>query len=295
MRSFASRLFYFTAGFVLLNLVLYFLIFSPIIYEPYQADIDEIKGFDVFLMADSHGHYVDKDHLKDIDVYNLSYSSDSYIDILSKLNNLYSRSIKIDTLLLTVDAHTLSPMRETANNMYRSYFYTNELVYERFYSDKSHWRYIIERYMPLCNSNNSKLFLLYMLSLLNNTDSNVVTWENEQNQEALTSIRIKKQFPNMNKSEKLLESLEAIVKLTKENNTILKGIKFPISKMYFTHKANRTFGAQEYFETIGIKVFDFETLFLDDDSKFFNMDHLNQKGSKIFVQELEKEIIKLKS
>jgi hypothetical protein len=266
-----------------IDIVLYFLV-DKIYWKIYSKGVK--LNYNSFLLSDSHGEPLDNLTEK-FGIYNFSAGSDSYFDMYRKTKYLIANTA-VDTIIITVDDHTLSIYREKMNNLDRSFCYANlddynnsyELIKEKyikhfivFFNPKS--RSIIGEYIK------SKLF-----SIIKTRKENVNTnWQSlssaEKKERAIN--RANSQFRDSSISKSLSESIKNIIEICKENEIVLIGIKYPLSQNYIDIIHNRSFKADSIFLDYNLKVYDFTNIYAGNDEYFADQDHLNSIGSQNFV------------
>ncbi|TXK71925.1 hypothetical protein [Mesonia sp. HuA40] len=249
-------------------------------------------------MSDSHGNALE-DYPEEFNIYNFSAPSDSYFDMERKLNFLIEKNA-IDTLILTVDNHTLSPYRESLNNLDRSKFYLTRSGYDTtldYYVDKLYGFLIIsepkiglliQEYMA------QELKTIFNKPKFSQNNLNK-TWKDIGVKERAYRInrRFESQFGFKNSSQKLQRSLERMIGLCKANNIVLIGIKFPLTASYYRLIKNKDMGAAKILETSGFKVMDFSKTYFAKETLFENEDHLNSQGGDVFTRLLHSNLRQL--
>ena len=277
--------------FLILILLLFNLIMIDFGKKLYFRDYDDYSlDFDTYLMADSHGNPLRKKTEK-FNVYNFSASSESYFDMKRKLNFLVQKN-SIDTLVISVDNHTLSPYREKLNNLDRSRIYA---TYNDYDSKLNYYRELIKNKIVFFQPKIGILIREYWFQKFKSIFFTQKTkkakgaydsWSNLKISRKIkeAKIRARKQFKYELHSLSLKKTLDEIIKICQNHNITLIGIKFPITKTYYDMTSTDNMGADIIFKEKGIKVFNFSRLFLNDDSMFADQDHLNGKGGRVFTK-----------
>jgi hypothetical protein len=247
--------------------------------------------FKSYLLADSHGAPLEQ-LTEPYGMYNFSEKSESYADMYRKIRFLIRKS-RIDTIFLTADNHTLSPYRETANNLDASEYYLDAADYSSYYEYLKS-RYLIPYVMyfqPKALSAVRIYVTAHLKSFLKGGAHKEKTersseWValSEAERKERSAERAREQFPPGKPSESLSKTLQDIIKLCKDNHIVLIGIKFPMASSYLTLCGKRTFGADSIMRAAGVPILDFEMLFRDKNEFFENQDHLNEKGATQFVK-----------
>lgn len=247
--------------------------------------------FRSYLLADSHGEPLGE-LTEPYGVYNFSAKSESYADMYRKIRFLIRKS-SIDTVFLTADDHTLSPYRETANNLDASEYYQDPADYSSYYEFLKN-RYLIPYVMyfqPKALSAVRIYVTAHLKSLLTGGRSKEKaepssSWAamSEAERKERSAERAREQFPPGKSSEVLRKTLLDIINICRENQIVLIGIKFPVASSYYEQCGERSFGADAILRAADIPVLDFEMLFRNNNDYFENQDHLNGKGAAQFVK-----------
>ena len=301
MKIFLRSVAFFGIGLIALNLLIYFLLSRPILYDKYIVSADSMDEYRNFLLADSHGAAVGKKYLAKYGIYNFSFGSDNYCDMYNKLTFVIQQNIPIDTVLITADDHTLSPYREAINNLNRSIQYANAESYSHyshrntllFYSEK----YVMP-YLPLFNTSNSRLFSYYLLSTIlpkSEMEGDTSRKKSSTAPKAITAEvreRVAYQFPGGDSSKLLSSCLKGIIDLCQENGIVFIGIKFPLSDGYAKLLGQRSYHGDQILIQSGAAIIDLKMVFTQDDSLFKDPDHITDEGAKIFSSLLYQELKK---
>lgn len=282
MRKFIRHILIFLAILLVINGI-FKIILNDIYFDDYQKVNLKNK---IYLLADSHGNALG--NFKKEEIYNFSAPSDSYYDMKNKLDYLISHS-NIETLLLTVDNHTLSPYRDESNNLDRSAHFTSSSDYSNYLEFiKSKYFYQIFVFL---DPQYGALLKTYCISFFKkDRSSNSISWSSitEVSREEASLERFKKQFSFKKSSSNLREELLEIINFCRENDIQLIGIKFPVSKNYIELKNSKNYGSDNIFREKNIPIIEIEDFKYKDNTLFKDQDHLNAKGAKIFKAELWK-------
>ena len=259
----------------ILPLLLINIWFFSIVYSLYLKKYEDVDlNYKTYLLADSRGTpLLKKDSLKNF--YNFSAPSDSYEDMERKLIFLIGNST-IERLIITVDDHTLSKYRETKNNKDRSIYFIKNKSFNGFYGLFKE-KYL-NRFFPLLSPKGRDIVISYFTKDKKRKIYKEWTTISKVNRAERCKIRIAYQFPNEEKSEILNNSLHEIIKLCKDNNIMLYGIKLPLAKEYIKAQGYKSYGAHKYFEKNNIEILNFKKEYLQKEKFFFNEDHLNKVG-----------------
>lgn len=287
MKKFIRNIGIFVCLLVLVN-VLLFDLGSDLYYKNYDSYSSD---FDNYLFSDSYGTPLGKNP-EDYNVYNFAVGGDSYIDINRKINFLIEKT-KIDTLYLSAEEHMLSPYREQYNNTDRSLYYStiNDFTsqYEYYKSEVSQK---IIYFQPKMGAVIRKYFVFNLEKLFGAENvvethqmSSYSNWDKVPSDLKKTRInkRIATQYDYNNRSNVLEEGLLGIIKTCKTNNIVLIGVKFPITKEYYNITKDKGFGVETIFKENNIRILNFKTIFVDKGHLFYNEDHLNSEGGKLFT------------
>ena len=221
--------------FILIIINLFFLYVKNIYLDKYivggsrqekMIDLGKIKN-KIFL-ADSYGNALND--LSEFGVSNFSSPSDCYIDMENKLMFIL-KNTKIDTLFISINDHTLSKYRESANNI----SITNTL--------NNNKEKMILNIFPIANSHVTNLFKSFIWSIFaklfsKNDEKNIIDnskkWHDLDKSKKIKRAknRIDYQFQSKIRSEILYNSLSRIIQLCKKNNVYIIGIKIPTSYDY---------------------------------------------------------------
>ena len=280
MRRFVTRIIFLLIGVIAIN-TLFFLHRQESV-GAYTKELNKQFKFKTFLFADSHGNCLQRD-AESFKLHSLAYSSDSYKDILIKLEYLIDRNVDIDTLILTVDPHTLSKYREVANN----YQYSSLL------------ESLIAMYLPILNAQYTttlpRLAEMKTKSLLKTkeTKKNPLTWADLSISERMTSMngRFKRQFPRKGNSVELKKDLMKILDICKKLEIVVYGIRFPLVQEYSVMVDQEDYGALKIFEFQHIPVLNYQNESFPD-TYFLDQDHLSLDGGFELLKMIKRDLPK---
>lgn len=289
MKKFSIKVGLFFAILFIVNLLL-FNLGNDLYYKNYDK---HAINFNTYMFSDSHGSPLGE-HPQKYKVYNFSVGGDSYIDIKRKINFLIEKAT-IDTIYLSADEHMLSPYREKLNNFDKSSYYTTISDFStQFEYYKSEVSQKIIFFQPKTGAVLKKYFVsklenLFMSKQVKelNTDLN---WNELPLKTKATRIekRVEIQF-NFQENSMLLEAtLLEIINICETNNIVIIGVKFPLTKEYYTITKDKIFGVDSIFKSNNLKVLDFQSIYIENSNLFYNEDHLTSKGGKIFTDILFK-------
>jgi hypothetical protein len=287
MKRFLINVMIFLGGYMLLNCATFIWITRPHVLKSYSVSMNA-PNCRIALVADSRGKALGTDIPLREGILNVSAASDSYYDMYLKVREL-SQLGAIDTILLSVDDHTLSPYRELNNNLSLSIFlyarpsdYSPSLAmtYPKFL-----FNLYLRYYFPLLDTNNSQVFLRMVKSRFTKGKPVQKSWEqltqNERRKACI--IRSRNQFPSAVPSYTLEQSLKEIVTFCKQKKITLIGIKFPLTSEYLAILGTRSFHADSILVKEHIPILDFGDCFISKGDFFSNTDHLNSKGGAAFA------------
>ena len=296
MKRFFLNLLFFFLVFLAVNVMAFFVLARPTIMKDYVLPGKQLKKYHRFLMADSHGKAIRQCDLDAAGICNFSYDSDSYYDMLVKVNYLIN-NFQVDTIFLTVDDHTLSKYREKWTNRRRSIYYSTPGVYTRFYKISRvefFFKKYFEYYTPLFSTGNAKVFRAYIESKISGKE--LPNYENFDISKEAASLpgrskeRVEMQYPSDQPSGFLQGCLAELVKLCRENSVEIVGIKFPLTDAFISELGGRSFHADRFLKEKGYPVIDLKNSLSNHTSYFRDQDHLNYTGSKHFVDLLKEQL-----
>ena len=271
---------------LVLNCALYFLT-EKIYWKGYSKILDE--NHPSYLLADSHGLPL-KQFSEKYGLYNFSAASDSYEDMFRKSRHLIQNS-NVQTIYLSVDDHTLAKYREELNNLDRSIVYSLPRDYDSYY-DMFKQKYI-RNYCVLFDPKSRSAISKYLVSLISRklgvkSKSSRAIWAKltEEERQKIADARKSRLKWNSIKSKKLTASLLKIVTLCRQNKVELIGIKFPLTKNYIRAIGNDGYKADSIFQSHGLTVLDFSSIYIEHNEYFENQDHLNELGGELFSKVL---------
>ena len=286
--------------FVLLSVVnfIFFSIVRKLYYADYCSNFD--TSFGTYLLSDSHGLPLG-DFLEPAGIYNFSAGSDSYFDMRRKLDYLIAHT-EVDTILITMDGHTISPFRETKNNLDRSVCFTGPAGFENPLT----WvkeRYV-KYYFVLLNPQISGLLSEYLKSRLFSgfglwdkpAKGSPEIWESLplQRRKRLAAGKAEKRFYQKEPSAALTEALEEILEICAINDIEVIGIRYPIHRDYYEALGDMSFRPDAVLLTAGLPVLDFSEVYLENGKMFADEDHLTFAAGSIFADRII-DTIKVKS
>lgn len=281
--KFLRQISLFTLLLTLFNVALFFLISGFYIKDYDEVDLD----YSQYILADSHGIPLG-DHTEGHQVHNFSNHSDSYLDMERKLKFLI-RNTEVKRIYLSVDDHTLSPTREKQNNLDRSSYYADEDDFSSF--DAFLRNKYLNYYCVFLNDRYSLIIKNFMEEELFDFSKwggsrSKSAWEKLSEKEKLhiSQERINHYFDYQAPSQNMAHALERIILLCREKDIELIGIKFPLTRTYVDLMDEESYKADSIFRSYHLPIVDFDSLFLEQDSLFRDMDHLDNGGGMKFVE-----------
>lgn len=280
MKKFTIRLFLLLSLLFLINVFLF--VIRQEGFKKYTDNIFSDFKFKTFLFADSHGNCLNRD-IKTFKIHNLSYGSDSYKDIRRKIEFLVGKGVAMDTIILTIDPHTLGTYRDKANNYQYSSFFENKA----------------SLYLPIIEAQYTtslpKLIELKVSSFIRNREEiplepEVFAGLDKKEQRKSMIRRLSSQFHHDYASEDLRGELLRIMRLCEHNNIILYGLRFPLVSDYNDLIKDKDYGAYKLFVQNGIPVLFYQDS-ISDYSLFRDQDHLNDDGGMILLTKIKRDLL----
>lgn len=288
MKKFFKKLAIFALPLVVLNIVFFIYIEKTYVNKYKRPDL----SYDKFLIADSHGEYMGPS-LEKYGIFNFSYSSDSYFDMKRKVKYLLAENKNLKAIYITADDHTLSQYRERSDNRARSLVFTGQEDFD------SNYDYFIQkylsRYIVFFNPNHAEyLFAMAKAEIYKIVKKDEVKMARMKNWALLSEDkriansvkRMHTQFDAPAASKTLNNDLIDIVKMCRERNVEVIGIKYPLSGDFLDVVDDKSYGAANLLDSLGVKVHDYKHVFKDRDDYFSDQDHVNGNGAKAFAQKL---------
>lgn len=279
-------------GILLLLVVGLNFIFFAILKGEYLDEYEKFKpGFHSYIFADSHGLPLE-DFLEEKRIYNFSAGSESYSEIFTKIKYA-NRMTGVDTILLSVDDHMLSPLREAMNNSDRVVYFASLPDFDNIYG------FIkvkgIQYWIPLLNPKAanflSKFFRRKTLSLFQK-ERKSKDWQYLSKSRRIELAESRKNYfysydsASNSLGLKLIEILDYCVQ---EGITVI-GIKYPIADEFIQAVNNRSYNADSILINRNLPVYDFSKIYRSEIEKFSNQDHLTAAAGKEFSKLILKEI-----
>lgn len=297
MKKFFYNILLFGLAFLMVNVLAYFALAKQTIMKDYILPHKTLSKYHSFMVADSHGKAIRQSDLTSTGICNFSYDSDSYFDMLVKVDYLV-KNYQIDTLYLTVDDHTLSQYREWWTNRRRSIYYANYPQYKEFYhSSLSEFLFkkYVEFYTPLFSTGNAKVFRRYLEAKLTgkelpNYDNFDISVEKPEQRRKRSRDRIKIQYPSDKTSDFLRKCLTEIVTVCQQNDIEIIGIKYPLTREFIQELGDKSFHADLFLKEKGYRVIDMKASLADHTSYFRDQDHLNYTGSEQFITLIKEDL-----
>lgn len=274
MRKFLKHIFLFTLILIAVNAILYFT-GRELYFGSYEVLSLERRSY---FLSDSRGQALN-DLTEKYGVHNFSHGSDSYEDMLRKLRYLV-RSTHVDTVYISVDGHSLTSYRERKNNLDRSVIYcTAEDLGGRLEYFKQRY---VKRYLPIFRPEIAEVIKIYKPA----SGKKPKMWADRSTDDRIKRAekRVRTNFPEGVESEKLKEALIEIMRITRQNNIELIGIKLPLTREYNSFAEEIDGTADDMLIENGFKVTDFSKIFENEPEYFADQDHLNSTGAQAVLQ-----------
>lgn len=290
MRKVVLKIFGFTAFLILINWGI-----KEITWNKYNRVYENVNlDANVFLLGDSHIDAIGE--FNNSDISNLGFPNDSYFEIFTKLKYIQNNGHP-KIIILSADEHMI--------NSCRDYRYNDERVtYYKTINDYSNINDFIEN-----------RYIRYYISFFNPRHKQLLSWYFKHGDYSFFNLRkyiddgslndfpedsikykIQKRFLDYfnKKSNSLPAELLKILNYCKENNIIVIGLKPPLYRDYNKKiKENWNSSIDSIFGKQGISILNYQDFNSADKSLFSDCDHLNPKGSKIFRDIMNEEILKI--
>jgi hypothetical protein len=292
MKNFSTQAIYFSSIFIVLNLVVYFILVKPALFEKYIYNENHINNYNLVLVSDSHGAYI-QNTPNEYGIFNLSSTGDNYHDMYLKIKYFSKFLSNKDTILLSIDNHQLSSYRNGPGNVKKNVIYTDDIteIDSSYVNLKDYYLKQQFKYLPFLNveiNRDISKYVYFSLDVdkmdrfpqsINDLDS--LTIQNN------CKTRFKAQFENQTKSYEQVKYLKKIIELCKINSITLVGIKFPITDTYWELIKNNGFGIDDLLIEYNIDIIDLHDLFFSENRYFKDQDHLNTLGGTLFSKEIK--------
>ncbi len=290
MGKFITHSIFFVLGYLVLNGLFYMFVTTPAVYTNYVFNEDNMDQYHSFLVSDSHGACM-KSIPNEYGIYNFSYRGDNYLDMYLKVQYLATQLSTEDTIFLNVDSHLFSNYRDKSSNAKKNIIYANYQVNNLLESEEvkqklNNKKYF--KYLPLLDIDYGVFYYDYLLPEKAAAYHRSFADYNEKTQRTKCQRRYETQYQNKTKSEKQEQYLEKIIEICEEKNIKLIGIQYPLAKMYWNMIENNNYNTTSLLKQYGIEVYDFHDLFFEQTDCFYDQDHLNLKGSKLFCEQISK-------
>ena len=287
MKKFSIKILVITLIVLAINFVFYKSLTIDLVFQKYIYNSKSIENYNVFLLSDSHGEAL-KNLPSEIGIFNFSYTGDNYQDMYYKMCYLGETLNNKETILITVNNHTLSGYRDVSSNTARNYIYTtgDELLY------KNEKHPIIPskllRKLPLFNAAYGNFYFNYLKNRKKKNLFDALNFNDLTDLEKKKAVdnRYLQQFNGQNKSEKNLFYLKRILELCHEKQINVYGVKYPVTAIYNETIKGSNMGAEKELKSRNISVINLQELNLTDDL-FKDQDHLNEIGAKKMLKELK--------
>jgi hypothetical protein len=289
LRKFIKKTILFLLLIGIINSTIYFFLTKEVVFNKYIYNEKSIENYNTFMLSDSHGEAL-KNLTNQFDIFNFSYVGDNYQDMYYKLLYLSSHIDSNDVILITINHHTLSKYRDVSNNTIRNLLYVNNIdnVFDDDLNTEFHKSKLFKM-VPLLVVNYGSFHFDYIKNHFKDGFFDDLSFANVPaiKQRKQIESRFNQQFGNDDNSEKGLFFLNKIIKICKKNKFQLKGIKYPVSNLYFNKIKDFDMNAERVLTLNNIETIDFQKDFFFSDDMFKDQDHLNEKGAKLFLKKLK--------
>ena len=287
MKTFLKNIAIFTIGFLIINVLIYHFLFKPAIFDKYLFNDNTIESYNIFLVSDSHGEFLGNTPSKN-KIYNFSNTSENYLDMYLKVQYLTSVLGKNDTILLAVDNHNLSSYRNGFGRINENIIYADDFseIEPSAIQTDFHFKKFT-KYIPLLQPEYNKSVIQYATRSDSKTTKiqRYSSLRPEEKEKALRK-RFLEQFENKTVSHQQKEYLQKIVTLCKNKNITLVGLRFPITKDYYSMIKENDFGINDFWKSQDLPIIDMHNMFFANDDYFADPDHLNKIGAEVFCKEI---------
>jgi hypothetical protein len=272
----------------IVNSTIYFYLTKEVVFNKYIYNENSIENYNTFMLSDSHGDAL-KNLTNQFDIFNFSYVGDNYQDMYYKLLYLSSHIDSNDVILITVNHHTLAKYRDVSNNTVRNLAYLNSIddVLDDDLDIEFHKSKLFNK-TPLLMAAYGSFYFDYIKNCLKGDFIDDMSFANIpaiiQKKQILN--RFEQQFGNEDPSEKGLFFLNKIIEICKKYKFQLKGIKYPVSNLYFNKIKDFDMNAESVLLLNNIETIDFQKDLFFSDDMFKDQDHLNKKGAKVLLEKL---------
>lgn len=277
MKRFLLNIAHFSCYLILLNFLCWWVV-KEIYFDPY---VNFDPSYDTYLLADSHGDMLG-DKTEANGIFNFSAPSDSYEDMLRKVNYLIANS-EVKKIILTVDDHTLTNYRETNNNLDRSVIYASHEDFASPY-DQFTQQYI-QYYVPLLNGKSRDALWMFMKRKLMGVGSVQKSWAEKSPDERAkrANDRYDLHYAGSEQSERMKQALLEIISVCKQHNIELLGLKFPLSFEMLELMEGKGYEAYNLLYENQVDLLDLTTAFIGTDDYFRDQDHVNEAGAEALI------------
>jgi hypothetical protein len=238
--------------------------------------------------------------------FNFSTANESYIQTYYKLKKLIEEDYKPKAILLPIDQTSFS--EKYASRFKYNYYWVSYIDFFEVAERKKDWqtafKYVQGKYFPYAGE--YKLVNNYLTKGNKDIAENMINgfkprhkdFANDSNLFLTGQLKARlylKEGTYWN--EVVVSYFKDLLSIAKENNIEVVVLKMPMTKGYLD-------GAKEFVknddfynrlsellsEYKNVTLLDYEKVFINDNSCFWNPDHLNYKGSQLFTKQLKKDL-----
>jgi|TARA_B110001450_G_scaffold254657_1_gene280458 hypothetical protein len=289
LRKFIKKTILFLLLLVIINLTFHCFLTKEVVFNKYIYNGQNLEKYNVFILSDSHGEAL-KNLTNQFNIFNFSYVGDNYQDMYYKLLYLSSHIDSNDVILITVNHHTLSKYRDVSNNTIRNLMYVNNIenVFDDDLNTEFHKSKLFKK-VPLLVGNYGSFYFDYIKNHLKDGFFDDLSFANVPaiKQKKQIESRFNQQFGNDDNSEKGLFFLNKIIEISKKYKFQLKGIKYPVSNLYYNKIKDFDMNAEMVLTLNNIETIDFQKKYFFSDDMFKDQDHLNKKGAQVLLEKLK--------
>lgn len=265
----------------------------------------KMKDTEVLILGDSHPEAaIMPERMESAKVYNFASSGESYIQTYYKLRKIIDKMPQLRIVVLPFDPHSFSPKRETRFTNYRywsqyiDFFGSADLYRKRELQEE----WLIREVVPYFNG--KEKIIQSIKSHLENGLTPIedgyrphtadFSYLDKKERKARAENMIKYQIGNSKPVSGILwRYFNMTIQLAKNKGIEVIIVSYPLTDEYLQSVNERpNIKITNYPDPPGSLVyFDYSGFFKGKTNLFHDPNHLNNKGAKIFTQELEKKII----
>ena len=190
--------------------------------------------------------------------------------------------------------HLLSSYRQRYNNLDRSVYFASYPVFCKTGQGSGPAAYLAKKYgeyyavllnggLQLVAKEWAVTSLQKIVGKQHGPLTKSIAWATEKDKQGQANARVAEQFPNAERSQAMLDGLDAIIEISLRHHIEVVGVGFPLSGSYLQAMKGIDLKVYSILTSRHIRVLDFKNIFAGDDSFFKDQDHLNEEGANAFV------------